>query len=95
VFYNEIKQKTEELKADPGTEMICIDFQQNLPVPLIPSKDLFYMRQILVYPFCIYVGRRGKVSFILMMKPVGENRKMKSLPVFIRFSVHVSLYNSL
>jgi len=63
VFYKEMKEKTLESKNDPSTETICFDFQQNLPVPVVPSGDLFYMRQMWVFPFCIHIGSTGKSYF--------------------------------
>lgn len=48
-FYDDLKIKTNLAETDPSVETICFDYQQNLPVPLLTTCDIFYARQLWVY----------------------------------------------
>lgn len=46
VFYSDLKEISKEAKTNPTVEVLSFDYQQNMPVPHIPSGDVFYKRQI-------------------------------------------------
>ncbi|CAG9763718.1 unnamed protein product [Ceutorhynchus assimilis] len=48
-FYDDLKEKSELAVTDPSVETICFDYQQNLPLPVLTTRDIFYARQIWVY----------------------------------------------
>ncbi|CAG9763564.1 unnamed protein product [Ceutorhynchus assimilis] len=48
-FYDDLKEKSELAVTDPSVETICFDYQQNLPLPVLTTGDIFYARQIWVY----------------------------------------------
>lgn len=45
-FYKDLKSRQIEAKANDEVEVISFDFQQNMPLPVIPSGDVFYKRQL-------------------------------------------------
>lgn len=65
VFFDELKQKSEEAKNNPDVDVLCFDYQQNAPLPKVPSGDAFYLRQLWVYNFCIYSVKTG-ISYFFM-----------------------------
>jgi len=73
VFYTELKEKTIESK-DPNNkcEVLSFDFQQNMPLPQIPSGDVYYKRQLWVYNFCIHSGKTGKSYFYMYDEATGR-----------------------
>ena len=50
-FFTSLREHTAKAKANPRVATLSFDFQQNLPVPVIPVGDLFYARQLWVYNF--------------------------------------------
>lgn len=62
-FYSDIKDKTALSKNDTSVEVLTFDFQQNLPLPISSSGEVFYKIQLWVYNFCIHVGSTGKSFF--------------------------------
>ncbi|KAJ4445019.1 hypothetical protein ANN_06818 [Periplaneta americana] len=46
VFYTLLKEKSKLTKENVYAETICIDYQQNLELPKVPSSDVFYSRQL-------------------------------------------------
>ena len=67
-FYADLKDKTALSKRDPNIEVISFDFQQNLPLPVSPSGDVFYKIQLWTYNFCIHIGSTGLSFFMFMTK---------------------------
>lgn len=53
-------------------DTLCFDFQQNLPLPHIPSGDVFYKRQIWQYNFCIYSAKTGISTFYMYDEFTGK-----------------------
>lgn len=47
-FYNDLKEKSALCEEDSTVEVLCIDYQQNYPVPLLTVGEIFYMRQLWV-----------------------------------------------
>ncbi|XP_050531002.1 uncharacterized protein LOC126899821 [Daktulosphaira vitifoliae] len=44
VFYTYLKQLSAEAKQNDSIDVLSFDFQQNMPLPHIPSGDVFYKR---------------------------------------------------
>lgn len=42
---------------------IVIDYMQNLPLPHIPVQEIFYLRQLWVFEFCIHNLKTGNAAF--------------------------------
>lgn len=66
LFYKDLKKYDTDAKIlINNIEILCFDFQQNLPLPHVPAGDVFYKRQLWVYNFCVYSGRTGKSYFYM------------------------------
>ncbi|KAJ8884670.1 hypothetical protein PR048_016528 [Dryococelus australis] len=48
-FYDKLKQIKELAQRDPSTEGVCFDSEQNLPVPVPTTGEVFHLRQVWVY----------------------------------------------
>lgn len=44
VFYTYLKELSAEAKINETMDVLSFDFQQNMPLPHIPSGDVFYKR---------------------------------------------------
>lgn len=64
VFYKKLKEATELAKGG-GVDVLCFDYQQNLPLPHIPSGDVFYKRQLWEYNFCIHSSKTKLATFYM------------------------------
>lgn len=64
-FYTALKEKTALAKTDNSIEVLCFDFQQNLPLPHVPAGDVFYKRQLWLYNFCVSSGQLGCSTFYM------------------------------
>lgn len=65
VFYTSLKEKSVFALNDPTVEVLCFDYEQNLPLPHIPAGDVFYKRQLWVYNFCIHSAKSGTSVFYM------------------------------
>lgn len=64
-FYKSLKEKSTLAKVDKSIEVLCFDYQQNMPLPHIPSGDVFYKRQLWVFNFCIHSAKTGESKFYM------------------------------
>ena len=76
-FYQEMKALKEN--TDDSTVVLSFDYLQNLPLPNIPVYEIFYMRQLWVFIFCIHNINKEQSS-TYAMKDTGE-----SLPTNLHF----------
>lgn len=53
-FYDDLKAKTALAKTDATVDVICFDYQQNLPFPVLTTGQIFYARQIWVFNQCFH-----------------------------------------
>lgn len=70
-FYTHLKEKTNLAKTRPEVEVITFDFQQNLPLPVSTSGEVFFKIQLWMYNFCIHVGSSGKSYCYVYDETVG------------------------
>lgn len=70
-FYTDLKEKTALSKTNDHVEVITFDFQQNLPLPVSSSSDVFYKIQLWVYNFCVTVASSGRSYFFVYNETVG------------------------
>lgn len=59
-FYKKIEFAQEKCKTDDKFLGLSYDYMQNVPLPIIPVQDLFYLRQLTVSIFCVSNLRTGK-----------------------------------
>lgn len=71
-FFDDMKEKTTLATESTDTEVLCFDYQQNMPLPKVPSGDAFYKRQVWVYNFCISSGKLKKHHFYVYDETVGK-----------------------
>lgn len=86
LFYNNLKEIGILCKNDNGIEGICFDFQQNMPVPVLPVGDIFYSRQIWVFNQCFYSLTTEKSSMYMydeMTAKKGANETISFLKHYI------------
>lgn len=73
VFYTYLKQLSAEAKQmDSEIDVLSFDFQQNMPLPHIPSGDVFYKRQLWSFNFCIHAASTGKSHFYMYNESVAK-----------------------
>jgi hypothetical protein len=71
--------RTTLAKENQDTEVLCFHYQQNVPLPKVPSGGVFYKRQCWVYNFVISSGKLGKHHFYVYDETVGK--KLPSEPI--------------
>ena len=53
-FYAELQTCTTMAKENSNIACISFDFEKNLPLPHIPTNDIFYLRQLSLYVFGVH-----------------------------------------
>ena len=53
-FYAELRASTDMARGNSNMCCLSFDFEQNLPLPHIPTNDIFYLRQLWLYVFCVH-----------------------------------------
>lgn len=61
MFYNKLQDFAKD--KDDNTVVLAFDYMQNLPLPEIPVQEIFYLRQLWLYVFCIYNVKTKKAVF--------------------------------
>ncbi|KAI4463263.1 dna-directed rna polymerases i ii and iii subunit rpabc2 [Holotrichia oblita] len=64
-FYTSLKEKSARAKNEKAVEVLCFDYQQNMPLPHTPSGDVFYKRQLWVYNFCVHSAKTSESKFYM------------------------------
>lgn len=72
VFYDDLREKSKLAKENPKVDVLCFDYQQNVPLPKVPSGDAFYLRQLWVFNFCIHSAKSGKAHFYMYDEITGK-----------------------
>lgn len=93
-FYDDLEDKSKLAKTDPNIETLCLDYQQNLPLPLLTISDIFYARQLWVYNQAFHsctdkkavmymfdetIGKKGCSETVSFLKHYIENYMRKSV----------------
>lgn len=65
VFYQKLREYTNLTHEDKSVDVLCFDYQQNLPLPHIPSGDVFYKRQLWEYNFCVHSAKKKEATFYM------------------------------
>lgn len=73
-FYNNLREKTSVAKEDPTIDVLSFDYQQNLPLPKVPSGDAFYSRQLWLYNFCIHSAKNMEAHCFLFDETTGSKK---------------------
>lgn len=67
-FYKELKEKSKEAEDNDHVEVLSFGYQQNMPLPKVPSGDAFYLRQLWIQNFCIHSAKNKTGHFLCMTK---------------------------
>ena len=90
-FYTDLKSITQTAQEDDTVEAICFDYQQNLPVPVLPVGEIFYKRQIWVFNQCFFSCKTGKSKMFMYDEATakkGANETISFLKYYIDHFVH-------
>jgi len=78
VFYSYLKQLSAEAKQnDSIIDVLRFHFQQNMPLPHIPSVDFFYKRQLWSYNFVYTQQVQANLIFICTTNHQLKKDRMK------------------
>jgi hypothetical protein len=56
-FYKKLKEQSLIAKENPEVDVLSFDYQQNFPLPKVPSGEAFYCRQLWVYNQTIHSAK--------------------------------------
>lgn len=76
-----------EAKVNESMDVLSFDYQQNMPLPHIPTADVFYKRQLWSYNFCIHSAKTGKSYFFMYNESVakiGQNEVISFLYYYFK-----------
>lgn len=93
MFYKKLKEVIILSKEDESIEVLCFDFQQNLPLPHVPAGDVFYKRQLWEYNFCIYSGTFGTSTFYMYDEQTAKKGSNEVIS-FLHHYIHTYLPGS-
>lgn len=72
VFYSRKREAKEASRRDAKKEAICLDYAKNLPIPNIPTNDVYYSRQLSLYTFNVHVLSTNQSIFYAYPETVGK-----------------------
>lgn len=62
-FYNKQKEVLALCKERKDVGAIVFDYMQNLPIPKIPVQEMFYLRKLWLYVFCVHDLKTNSADF--------------------------------
>lgn len=71
-FYDDLSKKISLAKDNSNVEVLAFDYQQNIPLPKVPSGDAFYLRQLWLFNFCVYSGKNSTAHFYVYDETEGK-----------------------
>lgn len=71
-FYSKMKSIQELCQTDVTVGGICVDFMQNLALPVIPVQETFYLHQLSVNVFNIHNLSTGRSMFYVYHEGMGK-----------------------
>lgn len=85
-FYARKRAVKKTCKTSTTKEAICLDFSKNLPIPNIPTNDVYYKRQLSMFIFNIHVLSTADSYFYMYPESVahkGSNEVCSMLHHFV------------
>ncbi|XP_050314378.1 uncharacterized protein LOC126748889 [Anthonomus grandis grandis] len=93
--FNTSIQNTEKMcKENDRVLGLCFDYMQNISLPSIPVQDIFYLRQLSLFPFGIHNLKNGSAQFFLYHEGLakkGPNETCSFLFKYIKQNVPASV----
>lgn len=86
--YTDLKTKSNLLKDNPQIEVISFDFQQNLPLPVSSSGEVFYKIQLWFYNFCIHVSSSKKSYLYVYDETLGGKGQNEAPSLLYHFFIN-------
>lgn len=74
VFYRKLKENSSIALEKPEVEVLSFDYQQNFPLPKVPSGDAFYCRQLWLYNFCIHSAKTKRAHCYMFDETTGSKK---------------------
>lgn len=84
-FYSDLKTFTQLSNDDPTKEVLTFDYQQNMPLPVSSSGDVFYKIQLWLFNFCVHVGSTKKSYFYVYDETVGGKGQNEVASLLLHF----------
>ena len=83
-LYAHLREATERARNSEEHETVCFDFQQNLPFPHLPVREIFYKRQLWFYNFGVNSCKTGKpVMYIIYMARINSQKGLQGSGVML------------
>lgn len=71
-FYESMK-KSKEISKKSGTVLgLAFDYMQNISIPCIPVQEIYYFRQLSVFPFATHNLKNDKADFFLYHEGIAK-----------------------
>ena len=71
-FYTELRTCTAMARENSNISCISFDFEQNLPLPHIPTNDIFYLWQLWLHVFCVHNSQDDSSTMYSWPETVGH-----------------------
>ncbi|KAJ8882308.1 hypothetical protein PR048_014110 [Dryococelus australis] len=73
------KENNDLAQHDPSTEGVCFDFEQNCPVTVLTTGEVFYLRQVWVYNMGFYSCTTGCSKMYMHNEITGKKVSNKTV----------------
>ncbi|XP_054287369.1 uncharacterized protein LOC129003147 [Macrosteles quadrilineatus] len=64
-FYKSISETKDYCASHKNALLLCFDYCANISLPTLPVQDVYYLRQLSVYPFAIHNSNNDSATFYL------------------------------
>lgn len=71
-FYSKQKEIAELCKSRNDVSALVFDYMQNLPLPKLPVQEMFYLRKLWLYAFCIHDIGKNEATFFTYHEGEGK-----------------------
>ncbi|KAF2903849.1 hypothetical protein ILUMI_02328 [Ignelater luminosus] len=78
-FYDDLKVKIQLAETHPTVETLCFDYEQNLPVPLLTTCDIFYAQQLWVFNQVFHSCSGKKVVTYMFDETIGKKECIETV----------------
>lgn len=76
-FYRSLREHTKEAQENEEVEVLCFDFQQNSPLPKVPSAELSTYGSYGFTTFVYILPKKYRPTFICMTKQLPKREPMR------------------
>nr|CAI5832490.1 unnamed protein product [Callosobruchus analis] len=93
-YFTKKPNKSGKAVDSEDTETLCWDFQQNIPYPHLAVSDVFYLRQLWLYNFCVYSCKHKKGVMHLWPETEGKRGVIEVLSCLDRYGCRGQTHNN-